>query len=76
MMAVLFLPVVLSCLLMAAHVLRSGLFVLTLAFAFLPLLLAVRRPWVPLVMQMVLLLAGMEWMRTGVALARDRAAAG
>ena len=69
-------PVVLSCLLMAAHFLRSGLLVLTAAFALLPLLLAVRRPWVPPVMQAVLLVAGAEWVRTTVVLACGRMAAG
>lgn len=76
MTALLVTPVVLSCLLMAAHVLRSGMLLVAAGFAVLPFLLLVRRPWVPLVMQVVLLVAAAEWLRTLVALARGRIAAG
>jgi len=75
-MAFLVTPVVLSCLLMAAHVLRSGLTLLAAGFALLPLLLLVRRPWVPPLLQLVLLVAAAEWGRTAVGLARGRIAAG
>jgi hypothetical protein len=71
----LLLPVALSCLLLAAHVLRSGLILLAAGFALLPFLLQLRRPWVPRVMQLVLVVAAAEWTRTAVTLARGRIAA-
>lgn len=76
MTALLVLPVVLSALLMAAHVLRDGMLLLTAAFLLLPFLLLVRRTWVPVVVQLVLLGAAAEWLRTLMTLARDRMAAG
>jgi hypothetical protein len=70
------LPVALSCLLMAAHLLRSGLVVPAAACALLPLLLLVRRPWVPRVLQAALLVAAAEWIRTTLTLVRGRMTAG
>jgi len=76
MTALLVLPVVLSALLMAAHVLRAGMLLLAAAFILLPFLLLVRRAWVPPVVQLVLLGAAAEWIRTLVTLAHGRMAAG
>jgi hypothetical protein len=76
MMLVRFLPMILSCLLMAAHVLRSVGLTAALLVLLLPLLLLVRQSWVPLVMQGVLGLAVLEWARTAVVLARGRIAEG
>jgi hypothetical protein len=45
---------------------------LTAALALLPLLLLVRRSWVPRVMRLALLVAAAEWVRTAVTLARGR----
>ena len=58
------LPVFLSALLMAAHFSRAdNLPLVVLSFAA-PLLLLVRRPWVARVMQIALVLAALEWVRT------------
>jgi hypothetical protein len=73
---VLLLPAVLSCLLMAAHVLRSGMIVVTAGFALLPIALLARRSWVPVILQLVLLGAAAEWMRTAVVLVRGRIVGG
>lgn len=61
---------------MAAHVLRDGMFLLAAAFVLLPFLLLARRSWAPIVVQLVLLGAAAEWVRTLVTLARARMAAG
>ena len=76
MMLVRMFPVILSCLLMAAHVLRSVGLTVALVVLLLPLLLLVRQTWVPLVMQGTLGLAVLEWVRTAVTLARGRMAEG
>ena len=68
------LPVILSLLVLAAHFLRAGLLPLTLILVVLALLLALRRPWVARLTQLVLLLGAFEWLRTAVydILARQR----
>ncbi len=76
MMVLRLLPVILGCLLIAAHVLRDGLLLLAALLALLPFLLLVRRPWVPPLFQVVMVLAALEWVRTAVVLARGRIAAG
>jgi len=69
-------PVLLSAVLMAAHLSRHGALLLALVALFLPAMLLVRRPWVPWVMQVALVLAALEWVRTGVTLGRERIALG
>jgi hypothetical protein len=76
MMFVRLLPVLLSAALLAAHLSRHDLTLLIpVALAF-PALLLVRRPWVPRVVQAVLLVGALEWVRTGIVLGRARLAAG
>jgi len=58
------LPVVLSLLLLAAHFSRNGLGVAAIGALLLPLLLFVRRAWVARLMQAVLVLGGLEWIRS------------
>lgn len=58
------LPVIFSFLLFGAHILRAGEPVLAAAWSVLLLLLAVRRWWVPPVMQALLAVAVIEWLRT------------
>ena len=58
------LPVLLSMLVLAAHFYRGGMPVLTLVCAAAPLLLLVRRAWVPPLFQAFLLLGAVEWIRT------------
>ena len=76
MMFLRLLPVLLSAILMAAHLSRHGAPLLALVALVLPAVLLVRRPWVPRVMQVALVLAALEWVRTGVALGRERLALG
>lgn len=67
-----FIPIVLSLLVLAAHFLRgSGLLVASAVVALL-LLLAVRRPWAARILQLVLILGALEWIRTLVSLAIRR----
>ena len=70
------LPVILSALLLAAHFSRQDLLPLAILSIAFPLVLLVRRPWVPLLVQMVLGLGALEWIRTLVTIARQRQAAG
>lgn len=57
------LPVILSFMLLAAHFYRAGSFLLTvLCIAALPLLF-VRKPWIPRLFQVLLVLGALEWMR-------------
>jgi hypothetical protein len=68
------LPVILSMLLLGAHFYRGGLAPLAVACALLPLLLLVRRGWVPRLFQLVLALGAAEWARTLHALVQMRMA--
>lgn len=77
MTAVLVIPVVLSMVLLAAHVSRAGLpwpvAVLVVALAG---LLAVPRRWAARTLELALILGALEWLRTTVILASARRAAG
>ena len=57
------LPVIISFLLMAAHFLRDGRVVTASVLLLLPLLLLLRKAWVPRVLQLTLLLGAVEWLR-------------
>ena len=69
----LYIPVVLSILVLGAHFLRfgnwAGVFVALLLIA----LLFLRRPWVARLMQLVLVLGTLEWLRTMYELGHIRA---
>jgi hypothetical protein len=72
----LFLPVMLSLIVLGAHFLRSGNLVMV-AIVFVVLgLLFVRRPWAARTVQGALLLGAVEWVRTLVRLAAWRAQEG
>lgn len=71
-----YVPIVLSLLVLAAHFLRGGGLLVTVALLGLLALLAVRRPWVPRLMQAVLGLGALEWIRTLVTLALRRSELG
>jgi len=66
------LPVLISFLLVAAHFLRSGQVIFVSLVLCMPLLLLLRQAWVPRVVQVVLLLAAAEWLRTLVSIAQLR----
>jgi len=70
------LPAILSCVLLAAHFSRNDILSLALVSLVLPFLLLVRRPWVPRLFQVVLVLGALEWVRRLVALALERQAIG
>lgn len=66
------LPVFISFLLLAAHFVRAGQNILAFILLFLLLLLALRKSWVPWVIQLTLLLGAIEWLRTLVFVAQMR----
>src|SRR6056297_399880 len=66
------LPVIFSFLLLAAHFYRAELALLVAACTFLPLLLFLRRPWVPQLFQGLLVIGALEWLRTLYMLAAMR----
>ena len=70
------LPVLISFLLVAAHFFRSGQLIFVTLSLCMPLLLLVRQSWVPWVVQVVLLLAAIEWLRTLINIAQLRMHAG
>ena len=57
-------PVILSFLLLAAHFYRSGLVVPAAICVALLLLLIFRKPWVPKLFQLLLVLGALEWLRS------------
>jgi len=72
----LLLPVVLSLAVLGAHFLRYGSSIGVLAALLLIALLFLRRPWVARVMQVVLALGTLEWLRTMYELGHMRALQG
>ncbi|MDT8438925.1 MAG: hypothetical protein RQ729_07960 [Wenzhouxiangellaceae bacterium] len=66
------LPAILSFWLLAAHFYRAGWLIPSALCALLPLLLLLRRDWVPRLLQALLVLGALEWLRTlyGLALMR------
>jgi hypothetical protein len=74
MTALLLTPVALSFIVLAAHILRQGHFLLAVVVLFAPVLLITRQAWAPRVLQVLLLLGGLEWTRTAVELVRLRMA--
>jgi hypothetical protein len=69
----LYVPVVLSLVLLGAHFLRDGTWIGVFACLLLIGLLFVRRPWAVRVMQVALVLGTLEWLRTMYVLAQIRA---
>jgi hypothetical protein len=71
-----YLPVVLSLVILGAHFMRYGNSMGVVGALALIALLVVRRPWVARLMQVVLTLGALEWVRTLYELAQVRAALG
>jgi len=69
----LYIPVVLSILVLGAHFLRYGNSIGVFAALLLIMLLFVRRPWVARLAQVVLVLGSLEWLRTAYELGHIRA---
>ena len=58
------LPVILSALLLGAHFLRAGMTIVAVLIVLFPIVLLVKQPWVARLAQLVLVLGGIEWIRT------------
>ena len=71
-----YVPVVLSLVILGAHFMRYGNSIGVFGSLVLIALLIVRRPWVARLMQVVLMLGALEWVRTLYELAQVRAAHG
>jgi hypothetical protein len=69
----LYIPIVLSLVVLGAHFLRYGSSIGVFAALLLIGLLFLRQPWVPRVMQVVLVLGTIEWLRTMYEIAHMRA---
>ena len=76
MIALGILPVVLSFVVLAAHFLRDGHLVLVAASFFAPVLLFMPNAAVARLLQIVLMAASLEWLRTMIAIAHERMAEG
>lgn len=76
MTALLLTPVILSFVVLAAHVLRQGIPVIPWILLFTPLVLVTRQAWATRLVQTVLVLGALEWVRTTVTLVRLRDAVG
>ena len=76
MIGLLLVPVVLSLVVLGAHFLRAGNLVLVALVLLLVPLLGVRRRWVAVLVQVVLVLGAVEWVRTIVQVAARRSEAG
>lgn len=68
--------VILSFVLLAAHFSRHDIAVLMVLSLAVPFLLLVKRPWVPRLLQVLLVIGALEWLRTAVVLAARRVDAG
>ena len=67
---------IVSLLVLAAHCLRSGQTLLVLVLLLAPLLLLAGKSWAVRILQAVLVLGALEWLRTLVVLTSDRVQAG
>lgn len=70
------LPILVSGALLAAHFLRAGQVLLVLACLAFPFLLFVRKQWAVRIVQVILVLGGLEWIRTLLTLVAERAQTG
>jgi len=69
-------PVILSMLLLAAHFYRAGNLILVIIVLAVPLILLLRKKWAARAIQAVLVLGGIEWIRTLVELVKIRQSMG
>lgn len=74
--ALLYIPIVLSLVVLGAHYMRYGSTFAVVGVAALIVLLFVHRPWVARLMQVALVLAAMQWVHTLYDLAQLRIAFG
>ena len=71
-----FIPVILSFVILGAHFSRSDQIILVILSLGLPLLLAVRKPWSLWIIQLALLLGSIEWVKSTIAYIDVRKAIG
>jgi len=71
-----YVPIVLSLVVLGAHFMRYGNSIGVIGSVVLIALLTVRRPWVARLMQIVLIIGALEWVRTTYELAQARAVYG
>ena len=57
-------PVFISLLLISAHFLRTGLYIVVAILIALPFILLIKKIWVARTIQIILILATLEWIRT------------
>jgi hypothetical protein len=76
MNAILLTPVIFSALLLGAHFLRAGFLPLVLLSLAFPLLLLIGRMWAVRLVQVILVLGALEWVRTTLSIIDDRRAVG
>lgn len=76
MSIVLIIPTILSALVSAAHFLRSSNWILVVVSLLAPLLLAVRRRWALVLVQLLLLASAAEWLRTMLVFVEQRQSQG
>lgn len=65
-------PIVLSAIVLGAHFLRSGPFILIILSFLFPALLFIKRAWAARLVQIILLLGMFEWIRTLLDLVAER----
>jgi hypothetical protein len=70
------LPVILSLLLLGAHFFRAGIIVLVLLVIVILFMLLIRRSWVVRLVQVALIIGGLEWVRTLLAIVNLRQMSG
>lgn len=70
------LPAIISFLILSAHFSRAGLPVFSLLFLIVQLLLFIKRAWVARLIQIVLIIGSIEWIRTIVNYVLERQAIG
>lgn len=70
------LPIIVSCLLMAAHLFRGQHDALVTLSLLMPLLLFIPRRWVARAIQLGLVISAAEWVRTAARLVQERTASG
>ena len=58
------LPVIFSFLILSAHFSRGDMFFLSLLFLILPLLLIIKKQWVVRLIQIILVIGSLEWIRS------------
>ncbi len=69
-------PAILSLLILSAHFSRAGVPIISVIFLILPVLLLIKRPWIARLIQIVLLIGSIEWIRTLIYYVNQRQAIG